>query len=307
MKTLVLGGCGFVGRHIIETFSNENMAIVVLDFHANPAHSTPHCTYVAGDFSDNAKIDALMARHSITHVIHLVSTTLPQSSNENKAYDVESNVIQTLHLLDLCVKHRVQRLLFMSSGGTVYGVPQQLPVDEKHPTNPLCSYGVSKLAVEKYLFLYRHLYGLDYVVLRAANPYGPGQNPLSGQGIVASFIHKISTGQHLDVWGDGNVVRDYFHVRDLANLTKIALISPESGIFNAGSGQGTSINQLIDMLGSLVGRPVEVKYRKERDFDVPEIVLDCTLAESTFGWRASTTLREGINECMDYCLTRDLV
>ncbi len=296
MKTLILGGCGFIGRHIVSALSEAGLSSVVFDVHAQPEHSTPLCTCVAGAFSDTALLDAVMAQHGITHVVHLVSTTLPKSSNEDKAYDLDSNVIQTLRLLDLCVKHRVQRLLFMSSGGTVYGIPQQVPVNESHPNNPICSYGIGKLAIEKYLFLYQHLHGLNYVVLRAANPYGPGQNPLSGQGVVANFIHKMRTGQRLEVWGNGETVRDYFHVRDLADLARRALLSQSVGVFNAGSGLGLSINQLIGVLRQTLHVPADVAYHPARGLDVPAIVLDSSAALHTFGWRAQTDLESGIQD-----------
>jgi UDP-glucose 4-epimerase len=300
MKTLVLGGYGFIGRHIVQTFADENMAIVVFDIHANPAHSTPHCTYVAGDFSDHDKIDALIAQHAITHVVHLVSTTVPKSSNEDKPYDVESNVIPTLHLLDLCVKYQVKRLLFMSSGGTVYGAPQQLPVDESHPTNPMCSYGISKLAIEKYLFLYRHLYGLNYVVLRAANPYGPGQNPLSGQGIVANFVHKMFSGQSIEVWGDGSNVRDYFYVRDLAAIARKALFSEVIGVFNVGSGVGISVNDIISMIARAGNFTPSVIYKEKRLLDVPSVVLNCNHAKNNFDWVPLTSINQGIEEYLSW-------
>lgn len=296
MKALILGGCGFIGRHIVQALAGQGVPMVVWDIHANPMRSTAHCTFVTGDFSDTARLDAVMTEHAITHVVHLVSTTLPKSSNENKPYDVDSNVIQTLRLLDLCVEHKVQRVLFMSSGGTVYGAPETVPVNENHPNHPLCSYGISKLAIEKYLHLYRHLHGLNYVVLRAANPYGPGQNPFSGQGVVANFVHKMYTGQQLEVWGNGDTVRDYFHVRDLADLTRRALCSEEVGVFNAGSGVGMSINHLINVLRSTLGMTVEVTYRPARGLDVPAIVLDSSAAFKTFGWRALTSLETGIRE-----------
>jgi len=296
VKTLVLGGCGFIGRHIVSALSATGIPSVVFDVHAKPEHASPMCTYVAGEFADTAALDAVMTQHGITHVVHLVSTTLPKSSNDDKVYDVDSNVIQTLRLLDLCVKHRVQRLLFMSSGGTVYGIPQQVPVNENHPNNPICSYGIGKLAIEKYLFLYQHLHGLNHVVLRAANPYGPGQNPLSGQGVIANFVHKMRTGQRLEVWGNGETVRDYFHVRDLADLTQRALVSQAIGVFNAGSGVGLSINQLIDVLQQTLHVPADVAYQPARGLDVPAIVLDNSAALGTFGWRAQTDLQAGVEE-----------
>lgn len=296
MKALILGGCGFIGRHVVDSMQNDGISLVVFDINADPSQSRPGCVFVRGKFSEPTQLQTVIETHSITHVVHLVSTTLPKSSNEDKSYDLSSNVIQTINLLDICVKHHVQKVLFMSSGGTIYGAPRCVPVTEDHPNDPICSYGISKLAIEKYLFLYHHLYGLNYIALRAANPYGPGQSCLSGQGIIANFVHKIHTKQTLEVWGDGSTTRDYFHVRDLASLTKIALLSKENGVFNAGSGVGISINELINTLKVITGRPAEVIYKDQRGFDVPSIVLDCTAADCKFGWRAETSLSTGISD-----------
>ena len=274
--------------------------MVVFDVNADPEQSTPSCVYIQGKFSDQALLEKVIDQHGITHIAHLVSTTLPKSSNEDKPYDLSSNVIQTLHLLDICVKHQVQKVLFMSSGGTIYGAPRCVPVAENHPNDPICSYGISKLTIEKYLFLYHHLHGLNYIALRAANPYGPGQNPFSGQGVIANFVHKMHTQQPLEVWGDGSTVRDYFHVRDLASLIKFALFSEANGVFNAGSGVGVSINQLIHKLTEVVDQQAVVTYKEQRGLDVPEIVLDCTAAERRFGWCADTSLETGIEDYVEW-------
>lgn len=296
MRVLILGGCGFIGDHIVKELANNGVPLVVFDARADQSKSSPVCVYIQGDFSDEAMLERVIGSQDITHVIHLVSTTLPKSSNEDKSYDLSSNVIQTLVLLDLCVKYKIKKILFMSSGGTIYGAPRSVPVDEFHPNNPICSYGISKLTIEKYLFLYNQLYGLNYIALRAANPYGPGQNPHSGQGIVANFVHKMLSQQPIEVWGDGNIVRDYFYIQDLANLTKIALTSKEIGVFNAGSGVGVSINALVKVLEAVTNYPAEIIYKEQRSLDVPSIVLDCTAAESILGWRARTTLQAGIED-----------
>jgi UDP-glucose 4-epimerase len=188
----------------------------------------------------------------------------------------------------------------MSSGGTVYGSPRAVPVDESHPNDPICSYGISKLAIEKYLFLYQQLYGLNYIALRAANPYGPGQNPYSGQGVIANFVHRMLSKQSIEIWGNGDIVRDYFHVRDLASLTKLALFSTETGVFNAGSGVGVSINQLIKILGSIIKYQTEIVYKEQRILDVPAIVLDCAAAKRKFGWQAGTSLQDGIEDYVSW-------
>lgn len=299
-RVLILGGCGFIGSHLLVALAEDNMSSVAFDINANPEQSSPACIYIQGQFSEIVQIEAIIAKYCVTHIVHLVSTTLPKSSNENKPYDLSSNVIQTVHLLDLCVKYNLKKILFMSSGGTIYGAPNYVPVDERHPNNPICSYGIGKLAIEKYLFLYHKLHGLNYISLRAANPYGPGQNPLSEQGIIANFIHKMHIQKPLDVWGDGSTIRDYFHVRDLAKLIKLALFSEEIGIFNAGSGIGTSINELIDVLDPIVNRHFDVVYKQQRGLDVPAIVLDCSAAKSKFGWHAAINLHSGITEFLEW-------
>lgn len=306
VKVLILGGCGFIGRHVVDALGEVGISLVVFDINADPGQSRPGCVFVQGKFSEPTQLEMAIEQHGITHVAHLVSTTLPKNSNEDKPYDLSSNVIQTLHLLDICVKHQIQKILFMSSGGTIYGAPRCVPVAEDHPNDPICSYGISKLAVEKYLYLYRHLHGLNYIALRAANPYGPGQNPFSGQGVIANFVHKMHRQQPLEVWGDGSNVRDYFHVRDLANLTKIALFSQENGVFNAGSGIGISINELIKTLTTVVDLPAKVIYKEQRGLDVPAIVLDCTAAESKLGWRAETSLNTGISDYVTWYRARHL-
>lgn len=304
MKALILGGCGFIGAHLVNALREDSTPMVVFDVNADPKQSTQSCVYVQGKFSDQALLEKVIDQNGITHIAHLVSTTLPKSSNEDKPYDLSSNVIQTLHLLDICVKHHVNKVLFMSSGGTIYGAPRCVPVAEDHPNDPICSYGISKLAIEKYLYLYHHLYGLNYIALRAANPYGPGQNPLSGQGVIAGFIHKIFTGETLEVWGDGSVVRDYLRVGDLVNLITLALFSDTNGIFNAGSGVGVSINDIIVILKAVVPFEVRVVHKDQRIFDVPEIVLDCSAAESKFGWRADRNLKAGIEDYLEWYLSR---
>ncbi len=295
MTILVIGGCGFIGAHIVSELAACNSSVLVYDTNANNTNNTDVITYINGSFSDLSALESAIKLHHVSHVVHLVSTTLPKSSNEDMKFDLTSNVVQTLGLLDLCVKHGINKILYISSGGTVYGIPQSLPVKETHPTDPNCSYGICKLAIEKYLALYKHLFGLQYVVIRAANPYGPGQNPHAGQGIIATYAHRIQMALPIEVWGDGSVVRDYFDVRDLANLCCRALFSEHCGVFNAGSGNGASINELIKVLSDLMQIQPQIIYKESRNFDVPTIILDCSRAEQFLGWKASINLIDGIS------------
>lgn len=300
MTILVIGGCGFIGSHIVTELAANNHSVLVYDHIADDRNNSDLITYLKGSFSDLFGLESAIERYKVSHVVHLVSTTLPKSSNEDMKFDLTSNVVQTLGLFDICVRQRINKVIFMSSGGTVYGVPQSLSVNEEHPTDPTCSYGICKLTIEKYLALYKHLFGLQYAIIRAANPYGTGQNPLAGQGIVATYVHRIQKDLPLEVWGDGKVVRDYLDVRDLANLCRRTLFSEHYGVFNAGSGKGTSINELVKILSELMQMQPQVIYKERRNFDVPTIILDCSRAEQFFGWKATINLIDGVSHYLNW-------
>ena len=296
MRVLVLGGCGFIGRHVVSSLSSDGIESVVFDMNADSDCSSAISTFVKGSFTDANQLETVIRQSSISHIIHLISTTLPKSSNDDMKYDIKSNVIGTLSLLELCVKYKIKKILFMSSGGTIYGPPKSVPVSETHATEPICSYGISKLAIEKYLGLYKHLHGLNYVVLRAANPYGPGQNPFSGQGVIANFVHRIHCGLQVEIWGNGSIIRDYFDVRDLAKLAKLALLASGGGIYNAGSGLGVSINNLLALVARKCNVTPTVLYKDQRKLDVPTVILNCEAAKRKFGWHATISLQDGISD-----------
>lgn len=294
MSVLVIGGAGFIGRHVVQALRAAGEAVVVLDRHAEARDTAPGVVAVRGEFGNRGDLEQLFERHHPTRVVHLASSTVPGSSNRDPEFDVVTNVCDTLHLLELCVRHRVEKLLFLSSGGAVYGIPRRLPVDEDHPTDPISSYGITKLAIEKYLHLYAHLHGLKSVVLRAANPYGPGQRADAEQGVIGVFAHRMQRGEEIVVWGDGSVVRDYFHVHDLAALCRAALLGDAVGVFNAGSGRGLALVEVIAALERVLGVRAHVRYTPGRALDVPRIVLDTRRAQATFGWQARIGFEEGL-------------
>lgn len=294
MSVLLIGGCGFIGTHVANALVAKGIPIVIYDRNTNRANGSALVRYIKGEFGNRGELENVLTAYSITTVLHLVSSTLPESSNEDPEFDVSSNVCETIALLQLCVKHSIRKIVYLSSGGTVYGRPHYSPIDETHPTEPICSYGITKLTIEKYLALYHHLYGLKYTAIRAANPYGAGQNPLSAQGIISIFIRQMLHGQPLNVWGDGNIVRDFFHVHDLANLCCRVLDNDYCGIINAGSGKGLTINQLIVKLSDTLKITPVVVRQDRRDFDVAEIVLNCNLAQRLLGWTPTVPFEEGV-------------
>ena len=281
------------------SLEDEGVFALGLDV-VDPPVASPRQKYLNVSFSEFKVLEEEIKKNEVSHIVHLASSTLPKSSNEDMKYDITSNVIGTLSLLEVAVKCGVKKLVYLSSGGTIYGPDVSTPIDEDHPTNPICSYGIGKLAVEKYLNLFQHLHGLDYVALRAANPYGPGQNPAGGQGLIANFLHKILTQQTIEIWGDGSIVRDYFYISDLVDLIKVSLESEVSGIFNAGSGAGASINQVLTLLEETLGASTNIAFQPHRHFDVPKIILDCSAAGRVFDWRAKTSLQDGVSRFADW-------
>jgi UDP-glucose 4-epimerase len=237
-------------------------------------------------------------------VYHFVSTTLPKTSNDDPIYDVRSNLVDTLQLLEACVAAKARRIVFASSGGTVYGVPEAVPISEAHPTNPISSYGIVKLAIEKYLGLFYHLYNLDYTALRISNPYGPYQDPMGQQGAIGVFLHRLHAGRPVSIWGDGGVVRDYLYVSDLTDaLVRAAEVESRERVLNVGSGRGISLNELVGLIGEVVGEQPVVEYLPARALDVPASVLEIGRARAELGWSPKTEPAEGIARTWDWIRT----
>jgi UDP-glucose 4-epimerase len=307
MRILVLGGSGFLGSHIVDKFLAEKHDVAVYDLYPERFRRSPAgITFYTGDFGNVGALDELIAT-GFDAVIHCVSTTTPKSSNESPEFDIQSNVIGTLYLLDICVKRKVGKLVFLSSGGTVYGdIGDRDKVDETHAVRPMCSYGVSKLTIEHYLDVYRHLRGLDYVALRLSNPYGERQSPLRALGALTVFLHKSLKRESVEVWGDGRVTRDFIYVGDVANAVYLATVKPVSGIFNVGTGTGLSLREVLAEISNVIGRETSVNWLASRSFDVPRIVLDATKLKRATDWNCITPIQEGVAITADWLRNTDI-
>ncbi|HUF81948.1 MAG TPA: NAD-dependent epimerase/dehydratase family protein [Burkholderiales bacterium] len=302
-SALVLGGAGFMGAHLAEGLLRAGHRVRIFDRPRVDGlallEDRKGPEIVTGDFLNPEDLSRALGGTNV--VFHLISTTLPKSSNDNPVYDVETNVLGTLRLLSLCRRHGVRKIVFVSSGGTVYGVPRTIPIDESHPTEPICSYGIHKLAIEKHLYLNRLLHGLDYCVLRVSNAYGERQRTDTAQGTVPVFLERALRGKTIQVWGDGSVVRDYVYVGDIVEALLLALAyEGAQKVFNIGSGTGVTLNQLIEEIGAVTGRDLSVEYTPARSFDVPANVLDTTLAHRFLGWKARTPLRDGLRRTCEW-------
>lgn len=292
MRCLVVGGNGFIGQHVCTALKKTGLSVRILDI-KHAGSNIDGVEYIIGSFTDTATLEHTLYGCDI--LIHLGWTSLPASSNKAAATDAESNIVGSVRMLEIALNAGVKRVVFASSGGTVYGHPKYVPIDEAHPTSPISAYGVSKLAVEKYLYLFHNLYGLETVSLRIANPYGEGQDPQRPQGAVTVFSYRAVHKMPIVIWGDGNIVRDYIHVKDVANAFVAAVLQPGiHGVFNIGTGRGTSLNSLLDMIESILGVPLERNYQPAREFDVYNNTLDIRHAKEVLRWTPKISLEDGV-------------
>ncbi|PNU20297.1 NAD-dependent epimerase [Geothermobacter hydrogeniphilus] len=299
MKVLVLGGNGFIGSHIVDQLLADGHSVCVYDRSPERFRDPlPGVDYRLAEFDDLASLAESL--EGVDIVCHSLGTTVPSTSNKEPVFDIKSNLISTVRLLKLIVDSGVKKLIYLSSGGTVYGVPEMIPVIEEHPLCPICSYGVVKVSIEKYIHMFHHLYGLDYVILRASNPYGERQGHSGVQGVISTFVNKVARKVPVDIWGDGTIVRDYIYIGDLAKLCVSASFSNITGTFNAGSGIGYSVLDIVNVISEVADGKVEINYHQGRNFDVPKIVLDINKARKMFLWSPSVSLRDGIGRVLEW-------
>lgn len=302
---VILGGCGFIGRHVALALHRRGDTVVLADV-AEPDQTLARHLPVAFRKVNAAAPDwdALTRDADVVH--HYAWTTIPSTANADPLADFDTNLRETLRLLE-ALRHRklatgaAPKVIFSSSGGTVYGPIRHTPVPETHPYNPINAYGASKAAAEIYLASYRAAHGVDCRIARISNPYGAGQNPARRQGAASTFLFQALSGETISIWGDGSVVRDYIHIADLASAMLALADTPserlggihETPIFNIGSGEGISLNGILDVLRDHLALSPIVDYQPGRTFDVPVSVLDINKARRVLRWQPRLTFAEG--------------
>lgn len=298
-RCLVLGGRGFIGSHLVSALLEQGRKVRCFDRPRVLPVGESHFfdrdfELFEGDLLSEA--DVAEALEGCDVCFHLISTTLPKSSNADPVFDIESNVLGTVRLLSHAVKVGLKKVIFVSSGGTVYGVPRMIPLHEDHPTDPICSYGITKLAIEKYLSLFHKLHGLEYAILRLANPFGEGQRIHASQGAIAVFLGKALRDETIDIWGDGSIVRDYIHIDDVVSALLLALNSNcAERVFNIGSGKGRSLNEVLNAIETVIGKKTFRHYLPGRPFDVPASLLCIERARMELAWTPKVRFEEGIS------------
>lgn len=303
MKIVIFGGGGFIGSSITDRLLIDGHHLRIFERPRVPPYrefsTSEKVEWISGDMASQHEVYSAIT--GVNVVVHLVSTTLPKNSNDDPIYDIQSNVVSTLQLLNCMVAQGVKKIVFISSGGTVYGDPVNLPINENHPTNPKVSYGISKLMIEKYLLLFQYLHGIQVRILRVTNPYGERQRVESAQGAVGVFVKKALDYHPIEIWGDGSVTRDYIYISDVAEaFVRAIYYEGNKSIFNISSGIGTSLNDLVKEIEAVLNREVEVKYSSGRPFDVPISILDNSLAKKELNWEPRISLREGISQAINW-------
>jgi UDP-glucose 4-epimerase len=296
-RVVVLGGLGFMGSHLCRALLKRGVKVRVFDklyaSHALVEDIEGDLEIVEGDIA--RADDVLKVLADAETLVHMVHTTVPGSSMKDPAYDLSSNVIASVGWLSRLQETGVRRIFYISSGGTVYGLPRTNPIDEGHPTDPINSYGITKLAIEKYVAMYAGMFRIDYCLVRPSNVYGAGQRLNIGQGVIGVLADRALRGEALEVWGTGESLRDYLYVEDFvtAILALMAYRGPHR-IFNISSGKGSSVLDIIGALRAQLGAMPEVLHQPDRGFDVPVNVLDSSRLRAETGWGPRIGLEEGI-------------
>jgi UDP-glucose 4-epimerase len=254
---------------------------------------------VPGNFLN--KDDLKKAIQDIDYVFHFVSLTTPGSSMNDPLVDIKTNLEGTINLLEECVKAGVKRVIFASSGGAIYGNQIKDRFSEDNPTNPISPYAISKLAIEKYLEYYRIHRGLDYLILRYSNPYGPGQNLMGTQGIIPIFLNLIKTGMPITVYGAGKNIRDYIYIDDAINMTKLIFNKEtEFRLYNIGSGESVSVNKVLEIIKEVTKKKIKINSKPARDADVKKVLLNSERIRTEIDYHKTTLIKEGIEKTWEW-------
>lgn len=315
MKILLTGGAGFIGSHVVDSYIAEGHEVVVVDnlFTGKRQNINPLARFYLMDIRSELMSDIFEFERPEIVNLHAAQPSVP-ASVENPLFDANVNILGLLNLLEYSVKYDTKKIIFISSGGAIYGEAETVPMPEEHPTQPASPYAISKLVSEYYLNHYRNYYGLDFTILRYANIYGPRQVPHGEAGVVAIFMDKLLRGEvptifHYKGEPEG-MIRDYCYVEDVARANLLALDRGSGETYNMGTGIGTATTDLYHNILSLMrdhGYAKKSIYDKPhkgqaRPGDIRRSCLDIRKAEKQFGWSPEYDLKAGLKKTMNWLL-----
>ena len=308
MKILVTGGAGFIGSHVVDTYLSNGHEVIVVDDLSTGRRSNlnPAAAFYQVDIR-SPQMGEIFEKERPDYVNHHAAQMDVRRSVENPVFDADVNVLGSIKLIELAKNFGVKRFVYISTGGAVYGEPEYLPCDELHPVNPICPYGASKHTVEHYLYMYADLYGLDYVVLRYPNVYGPRQDPHGEAGVVAIFTGQMLKGEKVIINGDGEQQRDFVYVKDCAEANLLALNTEhKNAIYNLGFGRGTSINEIHSILKKITSYELSATHGPTKAGETQRIYLEASKANRDLGWTPKVGLEDGLKRTVDYFNTMEV-
>ncbi len=297
MRILVTGGAGFIGSHVVDGCLAQGHEVAVFDNLSTGREEfvDPRARLVVGDLAEPGDIERCIAEFRPDLVNHHAAQIDVRRSVSDPALDARVNILGSIAMLESCTRHGVRKVVYASTGGALYGEARFLPATEEHPVNPEAPYGVSKHTVEHYLYLWKRLHGLDYVVLRYPNVYGPRQNPHGEAGVNAIFIGVMLDGQRPKIFGDGTQVRDYLFVEDVVRANLLALDRGSDLCLNLGTGVGTSVNDIVRTINATLGTRIEPIHEAARPGEIQRIYLDATRARDVLGWTPQVDFATGLD------------
>ncbi|MFC1674286.1 NAD-dependent epimerase/dehydratase family protein [Candidatus Omnitrophota bacterium] len=299
-RCILIGGAGFLGLNIAGGLSRAGYEVVVVDRRSPDLSSFPKdISFLQADYRDSPKLTGIF--RSGDFLLHLACTSLPGTPYDKMDDDVKENVFESINLFKLAIKKGVKKIIFPSSGGTVYGESESFPIKEDAATNPICSYGITKLMIEKFMLFLSRIYGIDYLIFRISNPYGQGQSTTGEQGLIVNMIFKLLNDSQITIFGDEQIVRDYIFIDDVVNAFILGIGGKiPNGIYNIGTGKGHSIKKIIELVSMAVGREPEIAYSERRLFDVQKNILDSGKIYAASGWKAEVPVEEGIRHTCEW-------
>lgn len=301
MKILVTGGAGFIGSHVVDAYITANHDVFVVDNLSTGfiENVNPRATFHKMDIRD-PELENLFKAERFDIVNHHAAQMDVRKSVKDPIYDASINVLGSINCFENALKYGASKIIYISTGGAVYGEPRYLPVDEDHPIEPICPYGITKHTVEHYLYGYHVNFGLQYTVLRYPNVYGPRQNPHGEAGVIAIFSEQMISGEQSKIFGDGNKTRDYVHIDDVVKANVLVLEKAEDQVLNLGWGKEITDFEVFDAVRAALQKKVEPLYVDRRIGEIERISLDASRARESIGWEPAIGFRQGVAMTVEY-------
>lgn len=301
MRALVTGGAGFIGSNIVDALKSAGHEIAIIDnlSTGKEENINPEASFFHVDITDSEALKGIFQNFKPEIVFHVAAQIDLRKSVEYPSFDAAVNVVGSVNLFNLCVQYGVKRIIFSSTGGALYGEQEKILAHEDSPIEPLSPYGVSKYCAEQYLNYFKRLYGIERVILRYGNVYGPRQDPLGEAGVIAIFTNKILNCETLTVYGDGNQTRDYIFIEDVVRANLLSIEGKE-GIYNIGTGVETSVNHIIELFSKILEKDIKPIYTQPRKGEIYRIALNTEKAKMELGFEVKFSFEEGLRKTIQW-------